>query len=279
MAGPLISVRRIGSAALAALFVYPCQLAGGSTEPPSSSFMAEALRLQLAGPSIELDYTLSFIGENRSAPVNYHYVRSKTFQYILTRPAAGFISYSLEAHVLRKLVVSGPGKTSGLIHGFKRFGKELGSHQLPDPILMNFAAGDLIDLIKDGTTAPLPETVDGIACWRVTIQPTDGPGKGHTYKIWLDSAHGYIPLKIYEKARDMENLVHVRALKDMGNGIWYPTEWDGEIGYGQEAPNRWKVKVTAVSDISQAEIEALDTSFPAGTEVKDMLLNADYIQP
>lgn len=160
------------------------------------------------------------------------------------------------------------GVRKGLITDSKR-STPLSFASVPDPVLYNLPAGELIDLIGGGTVSPNRENIDGHECWRVDIVPGNESYKTHTYTVWIDPNVGFCPRLIEERR---EGVVFLRVsfsdYTNIGSRTWFPMHirWVTKTPSAEDSVSVAKALTARV--VPESASQMLDTSFPSGTRFK-----------
>lgn len=266
--------------ALGSLFVL-LMLAGAAfaIEAPSAEFLRAALVDQLQGASIEVSYDYGFDGKPETV-TRFRYLRTQQIQYLSAtmegQPA--FAWFDRTARTLR-LCGMDQGVRKGLITDSKR-STPLSLASIPDPVLYNLPAGELIDLIGGGTVSPNRENIDGHECWRVDIVPGNKSYKTHTYTVWIDPNVGFCPRLIEERRECVVFLrVSFSDYTNIGSRTWFPMQirWVTKTPGAEDSVSVARALTARV--IPESASQMLDTSFPSGTEVQDRILDAEYVVP
>lgn len=251
-----------------------------ATEPPTCEFLSAALSSQLEAGSIDLVYDYSHDGK-LAGVTHCRYVRSPRIQYFAQgdERVPSFAWFDKISGTFR-LLSNDKGILSALVSDSKS-NSILSRASVPDPILYNFAAGDLLSVMNTGTVNKNMEVVDGHDCWRVDIVVNDKPAAGDRYAIWLDPDLGFSARRI--EAHWPNDIACITTklydYSKVDERVWIPMTMKWVISHPGEADSTSTVVIKNAKIVPELTVSDLDTSFPSGTEVNDKILDAEYVIP
>jgi hypothetical protein len=245
-------------------------------EPPSVEFISAGLRSQLTGGAVELNY--SFKNSRRADDRAYKYLRNSRKQYLECRVAEGTTHYqSFESEFNRGtfLTVRGAEKRAAVTDETER--DELGLARLLDPVLLNLPEGPLCDVIAKGRVLPDTTIVEGAKCWRVEI----GSERAYPrYVIFVDLELGCCPRRVeYYYSKGFSLTSTLSDYRQISERVWYP--WHMRLApvyEGVPAAER-QLSVATAACVDPASVDLIKVVFPSGTQVRDLVLDAEYTVP
>lgn len=253
----------------------------GNSEAPSGEFLAQALAHQeeLCGRSLDVAYALSIDNKHQS---DCRYVRSPDTLFLERRSELRDSRFRLDRNSKESrqvMIRKDGGQSEGIIDD--KFAGDLGNRVIPDVVLFPLDVGTLSELVSRGKVQADKQDIDDSSCWLIEIPSKYTPDE--VYRVWVDPTIGFCPRRIeILRANRLPQTIDFLLYKDLGNGIWFPTEIRNNYQFVSDNTDRMVEVVMKVNkvDIDQTISKSeLDVVFPKGCHVYNKITNAEYVQP
>lgn len=271
---------KVAAPAVVGAVAYVALIAGAETPSvPTAEFIAASLQDQevACGKSLEVNY--EYREERDAQPCNVRYVRTPDISFIeFSLPGGNLVtkaSYDRGRREFQQYTSTAGGTKTGAIKN--QIDAPLSSRLVMDTTRYNINGGTIGEVIRHGTVFETTEMIDGHACLRVDVAPSDDRG---ACSVWVDPQIGFCPRKVeIPRENRKSQVIEFSDYKEIANGVWFPGTIDNRFTIPDKGEMHYISRVKETSVDKPFLQEELTVTFPSGTEVIDSVLDAKYTVP
>ncbi|MCE5199174.1 MAG: hypothetical protein ABFD54_16255 [Armatimonadota bacterium] len=288
-------MKRYGVLLTAFTLLILLSVAAEPSDIPTTAFLVAALKYQEqeSGLSLEVNYRVDAVGEPKvgSGRSEIRYVRTpqslflEESQFTFTASGewklANTAKYSYDRRTRKYRTISTHAREHAKTYAqiettsMTRFAQ----NTVLDPARFSLVMTPLYDRVSSGEVRPKQEMIDGHACWRIDIAPSDVGCVMVGWSVWLDPEIGYCPRRIAQtNKQDAKTTTKITTFGDyklLAGDVWFPMEMIADYGDGSGLQITVQ-NATAGRDIPQSDLRV---DFPSGTCVTDKMLDSTYTIP